>query len=130
MHSTAFTIANLYGDLGEATGMLTLEADQLVIEFQTRDAILGLLKSDIKEVVLDLNDLVEVTLEEKLFRTRLHLKARRMGMLGEIPGVERGELCLQIARKDRAAAGALSDAAQLRIAELRLKRLDEDDARA
>jgi len=121
-----FTITNLYADFAEAKGIMRLERDHLILEFQTQDTVLGLLKSNIKQESIALDDLHSVIFKKKFFKGELIIKAKRMHALGNIPGSEQGEIKLIIARKDKEAAAQFAVEMELMISEHKLKKLDEE----
>lgn len=51
MSRIAFKIPSVYSDLGEGDGVLHLENDQIIIEYQIKDAFIGVLKSNIQKVL-------------------------------------------------------------------------------
>ena len=126
MANLPFTIPDLYADFAEAQGLVRLEGDTLVLEYQTKDSIRGLIKSDVKIIRLPLNKLSSIKYEKKWFKGYLHISAKSMITLEHVPGNEHGALRLVISRKYKTAAEQLSIDAQLRIAELNLKDLDPD----
>jgi hypothetical protein len=121
-----FTIPNLYADFAEAKGVMHFEQNDLILEFQTKDTVLGLIKSDVKEERIALEDLHSVGFNKKFFKGELIIKARKMHVLGKIPGSEQGEITLIIARKDRDAAAQFAVEMELIISEYKLKKLDEE----
>lgn len=122
-----FKIPSLYADLGEAEGVLSMEDDHLSIEIQTRDAIIGLIKSGVKEINIPISELAEVLFESKLFSKKLVVRGRKMSTLSKIPGCESGELKLNIDRKNKDAATAFATDIGIRIQEERLKRIDSEE---
>jgi hypothetical protein len=121
-----FTITDLYGDFAEANGIARLEDDTLVLEYQTKDSILGIIKSDVKIVRIPLLKLSSVRFEKKWFKNFLFISAQSMATLADVPGCEQGTLRLTISKKYRALAEQFSAEAELRMAELNLKNLDSD----
>jgi len=47
MPNLPFTIPDLYADFAEAQGIARLDDDILILEYQTKDSIVGMIKSDI-----------------------------------------------------------------------------------
>jgi len=121
-----FTIPDLYADFAEAHGIIRLEDDTLVLEYQTKDSIVGIIKSDVKIIRLPLLKLSSIKFEKKWFKGYLHINAKSMMTLADVPGSEHGTLRLVISSKYKTLAEQLSIDADLRIAELNLKNLDTD----
>ena len=57
-------------------GILCAEADGLVLEFQTRDGLFGVIKSGVRTVALSFDRMDEVRLQSNVFRT----EAREMAL--------------------------------------------------
>lgn len=127
MESVRFTIADVYGGLGKCGGVCRLEKARLMLEYQTKDAILGALKSQVKVVCFPLEDLDRVEFKKGFIGGRLRIRARTLSVFEKIPGVESGILDLHVERKERGIARALASEADLRIAELRLDAVRSED---
>jgi hypothetical protein len=113
MNSVPFTI-NLYGGLGQCDGLLRDEGTHLAVEFQTKDAVAGILKTGVRKVRIPLKDLVAVTLTKGWLGTswlgvKIVLQAARMETLQDIPGMAQGRVELSVARANREAAEKLVD---------------------
>jgi len=124
--SLPFSIPNLYQGLAEARGILRTNAAGLVLEFEVKDGVVGMLKSGIKEVRLAIDEVSHIDLKEGWFRTRVFIRANRLAALSSIPGNESGKIALQIARKDRTLAKALVSGLKLSLSEKELERLNQD----
>jgi hypothetical protein len=126
MSNLPFTITDLYADFAEAEGLARLEKDVLVLEYQTKDSILGIIKSEIKTIRLPLLKLSSVKFEKKWLKGYLHITAKSMTTLADVPGSEQGALRLVILKKYKSLAEQFSAEVELRIAELNLKSLDDE----
>jgi hypothetical protein len=60
--------------------ILKLEDGILILEYQTIDALLGLVKSAIKIVDIPLSNLTSVRIEQKLWSSDLILQGKTMGV--------------------------------------------------
>jgi len=90
----------------ETSGMLRLEDGKLVLEYQTIDALLGLLKSAVKTVEIPLANLSSARVEQKLWSADLVLQGKSMGVLSSVPGASRGQLRVKLNRQSVSAAKA------------------------
>jgi hypothetical protein len=126
MLSLPFKITNLFSDLAEAHGLVTMEGDFLRMEFQTQDAILGLLKSQLKEIRIPIQELNSAIYQKKLFGTKIILRANKLTTLSRVPGHEKGQVVLEISRKDRDIAEQLTSSLDMKITEMNLSRLDKE----
>ena len=125
MHTIPFSI-DAYEGLADVEGLARFEADVLTLEFQTKDAFFGMVKSGVKEVHLSLTDLVSAEFSKNMFRAILKLRARSMMLLEEVPGSNRGEVKLRFARKYRDEAHTLASQLQLRMSERKLELMDDE----
>jgi hypothetical protein len=106
MNSVPFMLGELYQGFAKGHGLIRDEGDGLCLEFQVQDAVVGLIKGDIRQVRIPLADLASVSLERRWFglSTYLVIQGTRMEAVKDVPGMEQGRLVLGIARKDREAA--------------------------
>ncbi len=94
----------------ETTGMLSIEEDKLLLEYQTIDAVLGVLKTGVKVTEIPLAQLSAARLEQKLWSSELVLQGKNMRVLANAPGASRGQLRVKVNRQSLAAADALLEA--------------------
>lgn len=109
-----------------AGGLLKLEGEYLALEFQVKDALFEVFKSDVEEVKISLRDLQEIRYKKGWFSAKITLEARSLKVLEDIPGTEMTECVLKVKRKDRKDAENLVSKARLTMSEMRLKDLDEE----
>ena len=133
MTSVPFSIGNVFGGLGVAKGVLRNEADDLVLEFQLKDGVLGLLKSDVKTVRLPIGSIEEVSLHRMwsdplhlLGRGSWHLRIRAMHLhsVADIPGQDEDGFRLTVSRQYRMAAQVLISEVELEVLETRLREIE------
>lgn len=101
-----FTTSDAMG-MTETSGMMRLEDGKLIVEYQTIDAILGLVKSAVKTLEIPLDKLTSVRIEQKLWSADLVLQGKTMGVLNTVPGASRGQLRVKLNRQSVNAAKAL-----------------------
>lgn len=126
MHTVPFSISDAYEGLADVEGLARFEGNALTLEFQTKDAFFGLVKTNVQEVSIALDDLVIAQFTKNMFRATLHLRVRSMALFEKVPGAKRGEVKLRFARKYRDEAHALASRLQLRLSEHRLERMDDE----
>jgi hypothetical protein len=124
MESLPFKI-EVYDGLAETEGMARIDGDALLLEFRTRDAILGVVRSDLQEIVIPLSDLASAEYKKGFFGAKLILRGRKLKVLDPVPGSKAGEVGLGIARKYRETAEEFALALAIRITEHGIRRLDE-----
>jgi len=107
MLSVPFTISEVHGGLTEGHGVAYVDDEYLVLEVQT--AFLGLFKKEPETFRIDLTDLESVRYKKGLRKDKLCLRTRPLDVLDPVPGVQKGELCLHVARQHRPALDVLLD---------------------
>jgi hypothetical protein len=108
MNTVPFTVEQL-GGLVKCEGLLRDEGEHVVLEFQSKDAVAGMLKSGVRELRVPISDLAAVSLHKGwlgmgLTGVTIELQAHRLETLQDVPGMSQGAVRLNVARKDRAAA--------------------------
>ena len=101
-----FTVPDQMG-LSESQGVVNVEDDKLVIEYQTLDSMIGFLKTRVKVAEVNLTDLTNARLEQGLWSNELVLSAKNLRTFGNTPGSGGGKLRLKINRQSRRAAESL-----------------------
>jgi hypothetical protein len=122
-----FTLAQSDNFLMESSGIIRLEATHLVMEYQSRDAVLGMVKSGVNEVRLSLNDVQHITFKKGFFSSTLRIQAKAMRAFQKVPGSIQGAVELKIKRADRKNTEYMVSAANLRMSEMRLEAMGEID---
>ncbi len=84
----------------ESKGLLLLKNGAVIIQFQTKDAILGMVKSDLKNVDIPLENLIEISYKKSIFGNKLILLVDNLSFVELLPSSDSNEIVLSIARKD------------------------------
>ena len=108
-----FTIRNVFQGFAESEGILSVDGADLKLEFQTTDAVVGLLKSGVREVRLPLDDVQEVAFRKGWFGCSLVIRVSGMRGASEVPNFKQGEILLSIAKKHSQAAADLVSSIQI-----------------
>jgi hypothetical protein len=103
-----FTIPDSMG-LTESQGIINLEDDKLVIEYQTMDCMVGLLKTRVKVSEIEIENLTSARLVQGLWATELVLGGKNLRTFSNAPGSAGGKLKLKINRLSRRAAEQLTN---------------------
>jgi len=101
--TVSFTVSDPSG-LMESNGLVYIKGQQLHLEYQTSDSVLGLLKTNIKSLEVDLADISHSFLEHKFWTSELILQGNSMRVFGSAPGSASGTLRLKIAKQYHNAA--------------------------
>ncbi len=115
MKSIPFSIPDVYEGFAETEGLIRLEADVLIMEFETKDSLVGFLKSKLKEVQVPLNELSAVSFKKKHFKALLTLSSNKMSLFADVPASKQGEVTLQFARKNRDEAEHLASSLSQKV---------------
>jgi len=109
MNAVPVCLGYPYGGLAEYHGMFRDEGDHLVLEYQSKDAVIGVLKSDIREVRIPRDLLASLTFRKSWLGLKMELvvQTTRMEPVADVPGMTPGRLVLRVARTDWAAAEKL-----------------------
>jgi hypothetical protein len=126
MESLPFSIADVYEGLAEVEGTARCEGEVLILEFQTHDSLVGLLKSTVKILHLPLHALAAIHFQPRRFTTVVTLRVHSMRLVQDLPGSRQGEVRLRVARKHRKVAQAFVTELELKRAEQQLRRLDDE----
>jgi hypothetical protein len=119
------SLDNLAMGLKKAEGLLFYEQPHLMLELQEMDAILELVKEEVKTYKLPLKEIDSVSIERKWFKYYIEISAKNMRSLQHIPGTTQGMLKLSIKRDERESARTLVSHLQLLLSEQKLQELDQ-----
>ena len=111
-----------------AKGLLKLAKDGIDLEYQVQDSFVGLIKSDVKSLHLDYEDLDSINFKKGWFSGKITLKTSSMRTLQDLPGNDLGECKLKVKRKHRDEAQNVISRARVQLSEHKLKKLEDGDA--
>ncbi len=106
--NVSFTVADASGLMG-SEGLVFIAEDTVKIEYQTSDAVLGLLKTGVKEAAIAIADIATAKIEHKFWNMELVLQSRSLKIFRSLPGHSSGTLRLKIGRYSAVAAQNLVD---------------------
>lgn len=125
--SAPFEIPNVNHGFQEVKGLLKLRDEGIELEFETKDAFLGLISSGVQSVTLFYKDLASIRFEKGWFSGKIILEATSMSIFEDIPGSEQGTCTLKIKRKHKKEAQNLISTARMHHSEHKLDQMDRDD---
>ncbi len=103
--------------LAETEGILSADETDLKLEFRTSDAVVGLIKSEVREVKLPLDRIEEITYQKQWWSgCALIIRVNEMRAASDLPGFKQGEVELSIDSKHCEAAAQFVSSLQLAVA--------------
>ena len=115
-HSVPVELAQTWAGLAENSGLLRLDDDALVLEFESKDGVLELLRSGVQQLRVPLKELEALHWRPGWLGGKLELAVRSMSVIDGIPGAAQGVVTFKIARKHRDRAVGLAANVELALA--------------
>lgn len=110
-----------YGGLGRVDGRLRASDGALVLEYQVRDDVFGVIKSKPRLMQISLSEIEDVRFVRRRWRkSTLEIEINNMRLAERIPGSDAGQLKLRVARDLAARAGRIANRLQRYLSEHRL----------
>lgn len=107
----------VFEGLGAASGLIRCDGGGLVLEFETKDTVFGVIKSRVKQVRLPLEKIDWILLKKGWFSTTLEIQSSTLDGMEDVPGSNQGLAKLSLARRYRLAAQQFVDDVMQRIEE-------------
>ena len=96
--SVPFKVDQFEG-LATSRGTVFLFENAIVVQYETKDAVIGIVKSGLKEIEIPLDVVEEVTFNAGLFRNKLTIVVNDMDYCVDIPGGDGNRISLPIKKK-------------------------------
>jgi len=126
MRALPFTIEDLNGGFMKLEGILRVNKDRLMFEFQKKDAVLEAYQSELKTVEIPLSELEMLEFKKGWFSAKLILHGKSASSFRDLPGKDLIERVLKVKRKHRDVAANISSNLNLALSEKKLQELDGD----
>ncbi|MCZ6852297.1 MAG: hypothetical protein O7G86_00135 [Gammaproteobacteria bacterium] len=107
-----------YEGFATSQGIVFLFEDTIVVQYETKDALIGMVKSGLKEIEIPLDVVEEVTFNAGLFRNKLTIAVNDMDYCVDVPGGDGNRISLRIKKKYADNAEDFVQAVLLRASEL------------
>lgn len=127
MRSLPFSIEDLNGGFMKVEGILRVEDDNLVFEYQKKDAVIEAYQSEVRTEEINIKELAMLEYKKGWFSDKLIIHGRRASSFKDLPGKDLTERILKIKKKNRSLAANITSSLNLQLSELRLKELDEKE---
>jgi hypothetical protein len=125
MRSLQFVIDELNGGFMMVEGILSVEKNKLMFEFQKKDAVLAAYKSDIMTDEIPFSELDMVEFKKGFFTSKLILHAKKATTFRNLPGDDLTTRTLKVKKKFRDIAANISSKVNLELSEMKLRELDD-----
>lgn len=119
-----FEIPNVNHGFQVAKGILKLRDQGIVLEFETKDAILGVISSGVQTMTLRYEDLESIRFKKGWFSSKILLEATSMRVFEDLPGSEQATCELKVRRKNREEAEKVISTARMYHSEFKLDQMD------
>lgn len=126
-NSLAIKLSDSYEGFAETTGLLKLKNDSIQIQFQTKDAILGMLKSGLQEINIPLNHVEEIGYKKSIFGNKLFITVDDLRIIEGLPNSDNNKVTLGVSREDFEKAVDLVRAIRLDMSEKEYQRAMNQD---
>jgi hypothetical protein len=127
MNRFPFRISGVLNGLARTEGIARFERDAISLELETRDSLIGIIRSGLREVSLPAGAIESLRMRSGPFRTRLHITAKSMRTFSRIPGQRGTELVLTFSTKHRTALKLAVSNLRLRITECEIEEIERGD---
>ncbi len=119
-----FYFDEIYEGFATMEGMIRIDTNAIIFEYQTKDALLGIVKSDTKTARIEFSEIESIEYKKSLFTSKLFISANVfLGSKG-FPNNDANELTLKIKRSNSDIASEFVSRINLRISEERLKDIE------
>jgi hypothetical protein len=129
MDTVPFKVHDPDAMLTETEGIMQVYEDGLLLQLETRDAIIGHFKST-AEVHIPLDEISSVDFRKRWYGTSLIIQVRNIEVLQQVHGSKLGQIRLKFRRRHRDAAENLAIVLQDSLYDLQLDWEEELDGRA
>ncbi len=126
MDSIPVRFPEIYEGLAEAEGVLRISSNALTLEFQIKDGLFGLTKSDVKMAIIPFHRIVEIDFHSNFLFTDLDIRVSSMQIVEDVPGQKQGRITLKIPRRYKREAAEIAHEASIRSSQSKLDWLDRD----
>lgn len=126
MDSIPVKFPEIYEGFADADGVLRISSDALTLEYQVKDNLIGVVKSDVKAAVIPFERIDEVDFRSNFIRTSLNVRVDSLQVVEDVPGAKQGKINLKIPRRYRREAAEMAHEASIRVSQSKLDRLEGD----
>lgn len=126
MNTVAFKM-DAYEGFAETEGVIREGQEKISIEYQTKDAIIGYFKSDLKTLDIAFDDINDILFDSGFFSAKLRIQLKSLKAIKDFPTTKGGEIHLPISRKNRKQAKNFASIVGLNISQYVMMKDLQDD---
>jgi len=99
--SLPFSNPEVYAGFAEVFGIARFDGRQVSLEFEIKDGIAGVIKSELKDAAVPIEDIVSIVFQPGILKHKVVIQTDYLRSVAEVPGMARGKILLHIDRADR-----------------------------
>jgi hypothetical protein len=103
-----FKINEVYQGLAKAEGIMYTDEKALILEYEVKDSMFGVIKSDPKKLVIPIALISNVRFSSNFLLSRFKFDVNDLKLLSKFPGAKEGRVKLAIKRRNKEAGFALA----------------------
>ncbi len=115
-----FSVDNVYEGFAEIDGLIRIDNEKLILEYQTKDAIFGVVKSGVKNISLKYSDILMIEFKKGFFSSKITITTSNFIADKIFPKSQSNELVLVVKKKHKEPAMQIVSLVNMRNAESRL----------
>jgi hypothetical protein len=119
-----FTIPDQFAGIASIRGVMLVEEDGLRLEYQMRDAFIGLVRSSVSDVMIPFYDIESMEVRRGWRGIRVDVRTRSLRASASIPGQSQHTISVRVRRRDGTRIEASVARVNHRLSELHPQRHD------
>jgi hypothetical protein len=80
-----FRLKDIYFGFAICEGILFLTKDSVIIEYYTKDSVVGLLKSDLKTIKIDFSEIINAEVKSSILSRKLIIRLKSLSKIIDTP---------------------------------------------
>lgn len=117
--------SDAYEGLAEIEGIMHIQEAHVLLEYQVKDALAGVVKSDLKQLHIPFDEISLVQYKLNFFVSKMIFQIDNMEILGKFEASQKGRIKLKVKRRNKELAKRFASQLKLRISESNLDILDQ-----
>ena len=122
--SIPFKIPDLFHGFAEAKGLMRMVEAGIRLEYQVHDAVLGVFKSSIREILIPFEEIESIVFRKRWWRRSIEIQTKSLRISAGIPGHSNSVIVVRVHRRDRLKIEQAIAHVSLRLSEITLERIE------